>query len=189
MTHELTDALNRVEHALAELGREKLLGRLRAGRQADDVRRSLDAVGLTSSDQVEALFGWHDGTNTNGAILDDIHMFPGFYLLTLDDALANYSAFVEDSRWQRGWLPLFANGGGDFYVLDNAGGGQIRHFRIDEVEHPVEFSSIATTFATLATCFEDRVFFVDASGYLEMDDLAFAAVAGRVDPTVPWWSD
>jgi cell wall assembly regulator SMI1 len=185
----MTDSLNRVENALAELGREKLLGRLRAGRSTDEIRRNLDMVGLKSSESLETLFGWHDGTDTSDAILDDIHMFPGFYLLTLDDALANYGAFVDDPRWQRGWLPLFANGGGDFYVLDSVevGDGPVRHFRIDEMEHPVEFSSIASFLAVIATCFEGGVFFVDASGYLEMDDQAFAAVAGRVDPTVQWW--
>lgn len=191
MTDELADSFDRVDRALAKLGRDKLLSRLGAGRTADDVRRGLDSVGLASSDELEALFGWHDGTEADRAILDDIHMFPGFYQLALNDALANYRSFVDDPRWQPGWLPIFANGGGDFCVVDNAGSatGQVRHFRIDEAEHPVEFSSITTLFMTLASCFEEDVFFVDPDGYLEMGDLAFAAVAARIDPGVPWWNE
>lgn len=191
MTHELNVSFERVDRALADLGRSELLGRLRAGCGSDDVRRGLDAAGIASSGQLEALFGWHDGTDASQAMLDDIHMFPGFYLLTLDDALANYSAFVGDPRWRPGWLPVFANGGGDFYVADQSGSatGQVSHFRIDESDHPVEFSSLTNFFATIAACFDDGIFFVDPSGYLEMDDVAFGTVAGRVDPTVSWWND
>lgn len=40
---------------------------------------------------------------------------------------------------------------------------------------------------TLAASFDDGIFFVDGHGYLEMDDNAFAALAARMNPTVPWW--
>ena len=83
------------------------------------VRSSLAAVGLTSIRELEELYGWKNGTSIAGvAAVDDIHLFPGFYLLSIEDAVANYRAFAPDARWMGGWLPVFANGGGDFYVLD-----------------------------------------------------------------------
>ena len=65
----------------------------------------------------------------------------------------------------------------------------IRHFRIDEDEHPVEFSSLSDMAATLVTAFDENVFFLDPEGYLEMDDLRFASLAGQLNPTVAWWSE
>ncbi len=192
MTSEISSALVEIEAALERLGRRVLLDALRVGIDADRVRALLAACGLTSVRDVEALYAWHDGTETTGvASVDDIHLFPGFYLLSLEDAVANYRAFVEDPRWAQGWLPLFANGGGDFYVVELSGGGQgaVRHFRIEEVEHPIEFSSLADMIDTLAVGFDRRVFFVDSGGYLEMDDLAFAALAAELNPGVSWWSE
>lgn len=190
MTEPLPNALARVEQGLTRLGRDELRHRFRAGLRPEEVRSRLASVGIASSPELEALYGWHDGTETSQAVLDDIHMFPGFYLLTLDDALAGYLAFVDDPRWPQGLLPVLANGGGDFYAVDTAGPttGQVRHFRIDEPEQPVEFSSVSALFATLAAGFDTGVFFVDPAGYLEMNDLDFGAAASRVDPEVSWWN-
>ena len=86
---------------------------------------------------------------------------------------------------------MFANGGGDFYLIDLGGtpDGLVRHFRIEEAEHPVEFRSIREMTATLAAAFEEGVFFLDADGYLEMDDLRFASLAAERNPAVAWWTD
>lgn len=183
--------LSRIEAGLKGLERRALLAALRPGLSPDEVGRLLKAAGLPIDAPVEALYAWRDGTQTAGVTLDDIHVFPGFYLLCLEDAIANYRAFVGDPRWNPGWLPLFANGGGDFYLVDLGGqpSGSVRHFRIEEVEHPVEFRSLPDMASTLAAAFERRIFFVDPDGYLEMDDLRFAALAAELNPGVPWWSD
>ena len=104
-------------------------------------------------------------------------------MLSIEDAITNYRAFVADRRWRKGWLPLFANGGGDFYVLDlgSPSAGQVRHFRIDESEHPVEFASLGAMLTTLAVAFERGIFFVDPNGYLEMDDLVFGELAAELN--------
>ena len=181
-----------IENALERLKRSALLEALRPGIGADRVRSLLGDVGLPVSSQVEELYAWHDGTETAVAdSLDDIHLFPGFYFLSLEDAVANYRAFVADPRWSPGWLPIFANGGGDFYVTDVSGelAGVVRHFRIEESEHPVEFRTIGSMLTTIAAGFERAIFFVDGNGYLEMDDLAYAGVAAQLNPGVPWWVD
>jgi cell wall assembly regulator SMI1 len=189
---DLTAALADIDKGLRKFGRSVLLDALRPGLNPDRTRSLLGESGLPASEQVEALYAWRDGTETAGiGSLDDIHFFPGFYLLSLDDAVANYRAFVADRRWTQGWLPIFANGGGDFYVTDLSGemSGVVRHFRIEESEHPVEFLTIGNMLATIAAGYERGVFFVDGSGYLEMDDLAFASVAADLNPGVPWWVD
>lgn len=188
---DLPGALSRIETGLERLERSALLAALRPGLSPDEVGRLLKAAGLPIEAPVEDLYAWRDGTQTTGVTLDDIQVIPGFYLLSLEDAIANYRAFVADSRWTRGWLPLFANGGGDFYLVDLGGqpSGLVRHFRIEEVEHPVEFRSLQDMTNTLAAAFERGVFFVDPDGYLEMDDLRFASLAAELNPGVAWWTD
>jgi len=156
------------------------------------MRSLLAPYKLPSSGALEALYSWHDGTRTTGCTtVDDLHMFPGFYMLSLEDALADYQAFFGDSRWDSGWLPVFANGGGDFYVVDlNASQqGAVRHFRIEESVHPVEFLTLSDMLRTIAAGFERGLFFVDAGGYLEMDDIEFAALAADLNPAVGWWTE
>ena len=187
MSDDLRGALADIQAHLERLGRRVTLGALRVGLDAQLTRSRLHEVGLPSPAPVEQLYAWRDGTETKGAAsLDDLHFFPGFYLLSLDDAIANYRAFVTDTRWSPGWLPIFANGGGDFYVIDLRGDMPpgIRHFRIEESEHPVEFMSLADMLKTLAAAYERGVFFVDANGYLETDDAAFAEVAATLNPGV-----
>lgn len=190
MLNDMQMSLSRIERALRKLGRSTLLTALRPGAPADRTRAVLEAVGLSSDQQIETLYHWRDGTRTQGiGSIDDIHMFPGFYLLSAEDAVANYRAFVADARWSRSWLPIFANGGGDFYVVDvgEEAQGRVRHFRIDETDHPVEFPSLEAMVATLAEGFDRRVFFVDSAGFLEMDDLAFGSLAAETNPEIPWW--
>ncbi len=191
MTDDLSVPLAVVDKALQRLDRSVLQRSLQPGLPASGVRAALGGVGLSSTPELEALYSWRDGTSTAGVVLDDIHLFPGFYLLSVADAVANYRAFVIDSRWATGWLPIFANGGGDFYVLDlsSPAASPVRHFRIDESEHPIEFSSLGALLTTLAAAFEQGVFFIDPSGYLEMDDLVFGELAAELNPDVDWWRD
>lgn len=192
MTDGLSTPLAVIETALRRLDRNVLLRSLQPGLPVEAVRVPLDAAGLAAVPELVSLYGWRNGTSTEGGVtLDDIHIFPGFYLLSIEDALENYRAFVSDSRWRPGWLPLFANGGGDFYVVDlgSPASGPVRHFRIEESDHPVEFGSLGALLTTLAEAFERGVFFVDANGYLEVDDHMFGELAAELNPDVDWWRD
>jgi hypothetical protein len=155
------------------------------------VQEILGEVDLTAPPELVALYGWRDGTSTAGVILDDIHLFPGFYLLSAEDAVTNYQAFLTESRWRTGWLPIFANGGGDFYILDLSSPvvRRVRHFRIEEPEHPIEFNSLNSFLTTLAYAFDRGITYLDPSGYLEMDDLAFGELAAELNPDVGWWRE
>ena len=192
MTDDLSSPLATIETALQRLDRQILLRSLKEGLPAEAVRSLLGTAGLISSDELESLYGWRDGTSTDGvAAVDDIHLFPGFYLLSLEDALANHRAFASHPRWTAAWLPIFANGGGDFYMLDlsSSAGSPVRHFRIEASEHPIEFGSLRALLTTVAAAFDRGIFFVDPSRYLEMDDLLFGELAGELNPGIEWWRD
>ncbi len=192
MIDDLSASLTVIELALSRLDREALLQSLQSGLSAEAVRSKLASADLPCTPELEAIYGWRNGTASDSpASLDDIQLFPGFYLLSLEDSVTNYRTFVVDDRWTTGWLPVFANGGGDFYVVDlsPSGVGVVRHFWIDEAEHPIEFSSLSAMMATLAQGFERGVFYVDPNGYLEMDDMVFGGLATEMNPDVAYWRE
>jgi hypothetical protein len=91
------------------------------GLDEGDVAGPLRPAGRAPANEVVALYGWGNGTNAPAVTpLDDIHFFPGFYLMSLEEALVSYAAFCHDDRSQPDWLPLFANRGGDFYAAARA---------------------------------------------------------------------
>jgi hypothetical protein len=188
----INPVLARIEDALHRLDRLVLLRALRPGLSAAEVRGQMGSVGLASTAGLDALYGWHDGTSTEGvAALGDIYMFPGFYQLSIEDAIANYRAFVPDERWAAGWMPIFADGGGDFYVVDLGSPAEppVRRFRLEESEHPIEFRSLDAMLMTLAASFERSVFLVGSNGYLEADTATYDRLAAELNPTVAWWRD
>ncbi|HEY0693981.1 MAG TPA: SMI1/KNR4 family protein [Kribbella sp.] len=192
MSDDISVSLATIESALRRLGREALLQSLQSGLPADAVRSALDSTGLPSTSELEEVYAWRNGTASDSpASLDDIQLFPGFHLLSLEDAVTNYRTFVTGERWTPRWLPVFANGGGDFYVVDLSptGAGAVRHFWIDEAEHPIEFSSLSAMMATLAQGFARGIFTVDPDGYLEMDDLVFGELATETNPDVAYWRE
>jgi hypothetical protein len=181
--------LNLLERELNRFGRESVISRLRPGLDPDDVRERVEKAGLKSSPYFEALYAWRDGVDTTEATIGEIDLIPGCYLLSLDDALTNYRAFRGSSRWNRHWLPFLADGGGDFYVVEasSEAEGAVRHFRIDESEHPVEFSSVSSMIVVVLAAYRRGAYFLDENGYLEMHDELFADLARELDPGVPWW--
>lgn len=138
-------SLRQIEGAVRRLDRHALLAALRPAVAVEQVRSALAVAGMHPCADLEELYAWSDGTSIVAAVsADDLHLLPGFYLLSLDDALLTYRSMASDGRWPQGWLPILANGGGDFLALDLSVPGvcPVRHFRIDEAEHPVEFTSL-----------------------------------------------
>jgi cell wall assembly regulator SMI1 len=189
MIDGLIDSLSTIEDAIRDLGRAKVLQLLQPGISADRVRASLEGIGLRSTEEIEALYAWHDGIADTDAAIGQITLWPGFYFTSLEETVANYQAFVDDPRWTPGWLPMFANGGGDFYVVDlsSPGDAPVRHFRIDEHEQPVEFMSLTSMFATLEEAFRRRYFSVTTEGSFRKDYPAFGKLAAEMNPDVEWW--
>ena len=63
----------------------------------------------------------------------------------------------------------------------------IRHFRIEQEDHPIEYKSLEDMLATFAAAYELGVFFVDSAGFLDVDDDAYASIAEVHNPDVAWW--
>ena len=86
MTGEVPASLLSIESSLQNLGRTVLLRSLRPGLTGVAIQRALVEAGLTATPELELVYGWRNGTSTAGvAAIDDIHIFPGYYFLSLED--------------------------------------------------------------------------------------------------------
>lgn len=167
-----------------------LLATLAPGLPRETTDVLLRGASLDPREELLDLYEWRDGSSqANVDRIGNMYFLPGFYFLALEDALKNYEAFLPDTRWQRGWLPIFADGGGNFLFIDlsERGAASIRHFRLEEVEHPVEYENLHNMLKTVSRAYQDKVFFVDSEGYLEMNDDEYASLAHELNPSVNWW--
>jgi cell wall assembly regulator SMI1 len=142
--------------------------------------------------EVETLYQWHNGTRAQtGDDLDDLHFFPGFYFLSLEEALETYVEREDADQWRKGWLPIFANGAGDFYVVPckrkKVSSTPIIGFLHGEPDQIAEYESLEAMIQTLEACFREGVFYVDDDDTLEMDDDRHAELAQRYNPTLEAW--
>lgn len=140
------------------------------------------------------LYAWRNGTRCKGGdILDDLHFFPGFYFLSIEEAMDCYRAFKSDPRWNRSWFPVFSNGGGDFYAVWGKEGpserGEVVGFLLGQSEQIVEYESLEAMIRTLSACYDEGVFWLDQNGYLEADDAAQMEIAKRYNPSLPFYQD
>lgn len=149
---------------------------MRSGLAADDVRRRLEAAALPRLGSVVSLYGWHDGTELPGdGVLDDVELIPGFVFVALGDAIEEVEQRASDGNWGK-WLPVLADGGGCFYVVDLSSDVRqpvLRWEFDDPTRHPTAFEDVEAMFATIARALDDGVIYVDDRGYLETDQTQF----------------
>lgn len=186
------DVAASIEQSLGRLGRATVLDALRPGASAGVVRSRLSAVGLQSSEPVESLYRWHDGTRLPAdRITDDVELIPGFYFLSLEDACAERQARVGSRNWGSHWLPILTDGGGYFYLAD-LGDGQQPSMRIWEFDSPgasQAFRSIEDMFATFDAALTRQIIVADRDGYLEMDQVEFERLCAELNPGMTAWSN
>lgn len=189
-----TQSLEAIAEGLDGLGRVSTLTLLRPGLPAPRVSAALEHWQLQPTPDMEAAYAWHDGTDTTtGAVLNDLWLFPGYYFLSLDDAMANYRAFRDDRRWDPSWVPVFADGGGDFLAVQcdprRDGWGAVIDFCLEDVEQSIQYASLSALFATMAAAFAADLFYVDDSGRFEMKDSAFIDLAREMNGDLGYWQE
>ena len=112
--------------------------------------------------ELVTLYRVANGTRVNGRPrLDEVELFPGYSLLSLEDAVRERKRRAGSSQWKKSWFPVFANNAGDYYVVScGAGPRRVVGFLRGEPEQLVEYASLRAMFATIAECFAKGAFFV-----------------------------
>ena len=145
------------------------------------------------SDAVD-LFRWRNGTRKpSECILDEVYFFPGYYLMSLEDAVEQMPGYVNEAVWQPKWLPLFTNDAGDFMLLDcercTPQGCPVIWFLRGEPQVWDAYDSLSAMMETLSAGFESGAIFEDEAGFLEMDQQRYATIAKRLNPRSRLWAN
>ncbi|MFK4640159.1 hypothetical protein ABIA52_003048 [Paenarthrobacter histidinolovorans] len=191
MKHDMTVSMTTIDESLAQLqlGASKLL---RPGLPAQTVTEELSARGLRPGADLIALYGWHDGTNSEpNVLLNDMYLMPGYYLLSLGEALETYDRFVNEYQENSSWLPLLEDNAGGYIFVDCSATDRqpVYDFDFENVENKLRHSSIQDMLATLAVAFTQGIFFKDEDGWFDMDSDAFWKLAARMNPTAQYWAE
>ncbi len=162
--------LQRLEH----LGRDHALALVRPPYPQDAVVQALDAERMQATAALLEWFAVWDGQSATGT-LGLMDVLPGFYALSLQDGLAHKNAHAS---WPRSWLPVLADGGGDFYVLDTqVPAAPVLRIRVDEAAPEVLAPSLAAFAEAAVRGFDAGVIFVQ-DGYLEQDEEEWRRLLG-----------
>jgi hypothetical protein len=159
---------------LDRLNRQQALNLVLPALSRDEVAADLEAVGITGTDPI---LDWYTswGGQTPGGVLGVMDVLPGFYALSLADSLAHRG---EHPEWSGGWLPILADGGGDYYVADSSTtGAPVLRLRYDDPQ-PERLSNSLTSFLVAANrAFDQQVIYV-SDGFLDQDEEAWRGLLG-----------
>jgi len=142
--------------------------------------------------EVEAIYRWRNGTKAaTGDLLESLSFSPGFYFLSIDEAIQTYMERENSPQWRKGWFPIFADGAGDFYLVicdqNKLETTNVVGFIHGEPEQSVEYESLSAMIQTIEAGFAEGAFFLDDDNSLEIDDEKFRNIAQRFNPGVQEW--
>ncbi|MBW9336046.1 SMI1/KNR4 family protein [Herbaspirillum sp. RU 5E] len=185
MNQLFKEPIDRIFEQLGQIG-STLPCKRRAGLAPVEVQAAFDGLGLDVPDDLLNVYCYCDGTSTyEGDSLSEIQFFPGFYWMSLEDAIDVYRAISRADEWNRAWFPIFANGGGDFYavVCDKVSPyyGEIVGFILAEEAQLVEFQNIVSMLRTIERSFAGSVFYA-SEGRLKADYPKMRAIARQLQP-------
>lgn len=184
-------ALDRIAIRLAQSGRAAA-AKLQPGLSPSEIAAKTAKLPFALTRELHALHQWRNGTLVEeGDLLGQAYFFPGFYLLSLDEAVQTYEERKGSRQWQAHWFPVFADGGGDFYVVpcaqDELDAAEVIGFIHGEPEQVVEYESLSAMMQTLDACYAKGAFYLDDDGELEIDDDAHRKIAHHYNPRIEEW--
>lgn len=190
---DMISDLDRIVEHHRRLGR-RVPELLQDGLSQSDLEPWESALPFALTREVERIYEWRNGTKAEqDDLLETLYFFPGFYLLSIEEAVQTYREREVSPQWREGWFPLFADGGGDFYIVPcgakKTDASEIIGFIHGEPEQVVEYESLTAMIATLESCFAEGAFFVDDDDSLEIDDEKHREIAHTINPGISEWQN
>jgi len=166
---------------------------LQKGLSLSEIMIATEELDIKLPNELVELYKWRNGTSKDGGyVLGDVDFFPGFHFLPLVDSVAYYKTFIKDERWDKSWFPVFANGGGDFYVIkcseDYREHSEIVGFMRDFDEQEVEYLTLEKMLQTLCECYKQSVFYLSNDRYIESKIEEEAEISGKINPNLDRWA-
>ena len=166
---------------------------LATGMSQAEIGARVESLPLRLADEVHDYFAWRDGLRTTRDA--DYELFPGFTVLSLEEARADYRMLVDtanqvaqqtgvpaSSLWNERWFPLFRDAGGDYHVtLADARPAPTAPIYAVVREDPesayLAYDNLTSLIQTVAACFQAGAFM--AVGEIIEEDRSRAAAIVR----------
>jgi hypothetical protein len=166
--------------------------RLQRGLPKEELLSWRGRLSFALTRELEIIYQWRNGTRSDpGDTFESLYLFPGFYFLSIEEAVETYEREKINPEWLDGWFPLFASGGGDFYLVpctqERVDAAAVIGWIHGEPDKIVEYESVTSMVATLEACFREGAFFLDDDDTMEIDDEQHRVIAARFNPTIPEW--
>ena len=167
---------------------------LRDGLDDAQVNRLEEELGWHLPQEATDLFRWRNGVREDPTVtLRDIAFLPRYHLLSFQQALADRADYVSLGIWPELWFPVFANGAGDYKILDctraDGKSAPVIGFLKDHPEVWDEYVTLSAMMETLARGFEKGAIVVGKEGQLSINGGAFATIARDLNPGVEYWRE
>lgn len=165
---------------------------LQQGLTLSKIMSIADELDVVLTNELLELYKWRNGTEKKGGyILGDVDFFPGFHFLPLEHSVAYYKSFVRDTRWDKSWFPIFANGGGDFFVTkcydEFRENSEIIGFMRDLDVQEVEYITLEKMLQTLCECYKRGAFYLGNEGFIESKIREEAFISNEINPNLNRW--
>src|SRR5262245_27938389 len=143
---------------------------------------------LLLHDDVVHLYMWRNGTRISQEyVLNDFYFIPGYYLLSLEDALDAYSSLISNTDWEKDCFPVLTSGGGDYYGVYYERLGKVSQYVRGYSDHPVQYLSLPVMMQTVAELYESGAYSLDDRGFFEVNADAERLIASRLNPGLDCW--
>lgn len=146
-------------------------------------------------EELKQFYQWHNGTvNEKGYTYNMISFFPGFFFISLNEAIGYYNTFIRDDRWAESWFPVFGNGGGDFFVIKCSKNVELKQaeilgFMLDFDETEVEYLTLTKMLETIYFCYLEGAYYLDENDNLKTNLKKEATIANRMNPNLDRWKN
>jgi hypothetical protein len=186
--NSITENMNKIVAQLTRLQRP-VVKLLQPGLSLDEIAQYEKKLSFKLTPELILLYQLKNGTTApENTPLEDMWFFPGFYFLSLGEAADVCLRRQRSRQWKKDGFPVFADGGGDFYVVscDAKSPAGVIGFMHGEPEQEVEYQSLAAMFETIAECLIEGAFFVKNDDF-EIDDAKHEQIAAKLNPNVAFW--
>ena len=169
-----------------------LIELLEPGLSTASIKAQSNSLPIQLPEDLIRIYLWRNGTTLSQEHNLNSHYFqPGYYLLSLKNAMHYYQIYRAGANWDPFWFPILASGGGDFYVVvcgsDVRENGQILNFIRGENDTPRIYLNIKTMIFTIAECYDSGAYFLDEFGFLKINYKLEAEIAQELNPGVEEW--
>jgi cell wall assembly regulator SMI1 len=194
--YEMMELLDELLSWMKKLNRP-VIGFLQEGISKEMITSQIAPLSFIFPQDLLSLYMWRNGTRTpEGVTTDEVCFFPGYYFLSLDDAITNYKLLmnlkddpriIDDLKWKDAWFPIFTDAAGDYYAVD-LGTNPVQESRVISCFSfapplgRLEYASLKHMMLTLLECYKTGVIFVDSKGFLDMDYDAIKSIATEYWP-------